>query len=51
MLGVRYVLKLCPDAFPDVLGLRVCMVCVCEDVYLYDKDENRRVLFFLKKEK
>ena len=28
----------------------VC-VCVCEEVDLYDKDENRRVLFFLKKEK
>lgn len=34
VLGVGYVPKLCPDAFPDVPGLRVCVVCVhvCEDV-------------------
>lgn len=31
-LGVGYVLKLCSDKFSDVLGLKVCVVCVCEGV-------------------
>lgn len=29
---------LCPDTFPDVLGLRVCV----KMYNLYDKDENVR---------
>lgn len=42
-LGVGYVLKLCPDKFSDVLGLKVCVPRVCVKMYhLYDKDENRR---------
>lgn len=34
VLGVGYVLKLCPDKFSDVLGLKVCVcaLCICEGV-------------------